>query len=220
MGVEIDHVIVCTSLGAPEAAALTALGLVEGSSNTHPGQGTANRRFFFRNAYLELLWVSDPQEAQREPARRTRLWERWSKRADGACPFGVSLRPHTPSDDVAPPFPTWAYHAPYLPPSVKIAIALDTSLTEPDFFYLGFASRPDRKGREPVTHAIPAGDLTSVRIALPGPEPRSAAARAVSALGLIGFETGAGYVMELTFDHGATGGVADARPALPLILRW
>jgi hypothetical protein len=28
----------------------------EDSSNTHPGQGTANRQFFFNNAYLELLW--------------------------------------------------------------------------------------------------------------------------------------------------------------------
>jgi Glyoxalase-like domain len=219
MSLEIDHVIVCVSEGAPEAAALTGLGFVEGSSNTHPGQGTANRRFFFNNAYLELLWVSNPDEARQEPSRRTRLWDRWSKRNDGACPFSIALRPDTPSDDMALPFPTWAYHAPYLPPQVKIALALDTSLTEPDFFYLGFATRPDVKKREPVAHALPLGDLTSVRIVLPA-EPRSAAARATRGLGLIDFQSGAGYLMELTFNHGAAAKSADVRPTLPLTLKW
>ena len=52
--------------GAPEAAALIAAGLTEGSSITHPGQGTANRRFFFENIYVELVWVSDAEEARRE----------------------------------------------------------------------------------------------------------------------------------------------------------
>jgi len=46
----IDHVFVMCSPGAPEAAALIRAGLTEGSANTHPGQGTANRRFFFRDA--------------------------------------------------------------------------------------------------------------------------------------------------------------------------
>jgi hypothetical protein len=38
--------------------------LTEGTPNIHPGQGTANRRFFFRNAMLELLWVNDEQFVQ------------------------------------------------------------------------------------------------------------------------------------------------------------
>jgi hypothetical protein len=58
----LDHVIVFCSTGAPEADDLVRLGLREGLPNTHPGQGTANCRFFFQNAYLELLWVSDPKE--------------------------------------------------------------------------------------------------------------------------------------------------------------
>ena len=66
---ELDHVFVMCDVGAPEAAALHALGLREGSPNTHPGQGTACRRFFFGNAYLELVWVTDAAEAQ-APARR------------------------------------------------------------------------------------------------------------------------------------------------------
>lgn len=80
MTVELDHLFLLTDIGAPAADLLVAFGCVEGSSNTHPGQGTANRRFFFHNVMVELLWVDNPAEAQSEPIRRTRLWERWSDR--------------------------------------------------------------------------------------------------------------------------------------------
>jgi hypothetical protein len=63
---KIDHVLIFASIGAPEAERLIAFGLTEGSPNRHPGQGTANRRFFFDNATLELLWVENPEEAQSE----------------------------------------------------------------------------------------------------------------------------------------------------------
>ena len=59
MAVEFDHVFICASPAGHEAGGLTTFGLQEGTPNTHPGQGTACRRFLFRNAYLELLWVSD-----------------------------------------------------------------------------------------------------------------------------------------------------------------
>lgn len=60
---ELDRVFVRTARDAPEAERLRALGLVEGTPNVHRGQGTANRRFFFANAMLELLWVHDEIEA-------------------------------------------------------------------------------------------------------------------------------------------------------------
>ncbi|MGA8533289.1 MAG: VOC family protein [Candidatus Tumulicola sp.] len=220
MNLELDHVIVCCGAGAPEAAALTGAGFVEGSSNVHPGQGTANRRFFFHNAYLELLWVADLDEARREPARRTRLWERWLRRQDGACPFGIALRPLDPEPSDAPPFPTWAYHAPYLPAQVSIGIALATPLAEPEFLYLNFATPPGAKQREPMTHPSGLVRLTGVRIGMPSPtDVRSQAARAASAAGLVSYYPASGYVMELVFDAGTNDRSVDLRPALPLLLR-
>jgi hypothetical protein len=105
MDFEFDHLFICTDIGACEAERLISLGLVEGTPNTHPGQGTANRRFFFHNVMLELLWVHDVEEVQSELIRRTYLWERWENRKDGACPFGVCLRPVGDSDAVA--FSNW-----------------------------------------------------------------------------------------------------------------
>lgn len=43
---ELDHLFILTGIGAYEAEHLVSFGLVEGTSNTHPGQGTTNRRFF------------------------------------------------------------------------------------------------------------------------------------------------------------------------------
>lgn len=75
------------------AAKLSQLGLVEGAPHRHPGQGTACRRFFFRNAMLELLWVEDAEEAQSAQARSLRLWDRLSNAGNGASPLGMVVRP-------------------------------------------------------------------------------------------------------------------------------
>ncbi len=216
----LDHVFICCSVGAPEAGALARLGLREGTSNTHPGQGTACRRFFFENAYLELLWVSDPNEAQCEAVRRTRLWDRWSNRGRTACPFGVVLRPPAEPRDLAPPFPTWAYHPSYMPPEVVIEIALDTPLSEPELFYLGFQRGRARFEQEPMAHGMPATEITDVGIGIPVPGPRSVAVAAAQAMGLIRIHEAEQYVLELTFDQAMHGATADLRPDLPLILRW
>ena len=238
-GVALDHVFVLCAEGAPEVARLSALGLVEGSPNTHPGQGTACRRFFFANAYLELLFVVDEAQARAEPARATRLFERWSGRRSGASPFGIVLRPldragdtaadlplrgARPADDASaaamPPFPTWSYRPAYLPQGFAIEVATGTPLDEPELFYLPFARRPDRISREPIAHGIPATEITAVSLGIPGLGARSAAARAVEETGAVAFAPAAEHLMTLTFDAGARAVAADLRPDLPLVLRW
>jgi Glyoxalase-like domain len=89
---EFDHALVWVSPGAPEAERLVAFGLTEGTPNVHAGQGTANRRFFFHNAMLELIWVQDETEAQGEPTARLGVRARWRHRETGASPFGLCLR--------------------------------------------------------------------------------------------------------------------------------
>jgi len=220
MSTALDHVFVCCSVGAPEAATLARQGLKEGSPNTHPGQGTASRRFFFQNAYLELLWVTDPAEAQSETVRPTMLWDRWYHRGLVACPFGIVLRPSPDAANPSPPFPTWAYRPSYLPPPIAIEIAHGTPLHEPGFFYLAFRRGPARITQEPVTHRLPISEITSVKIWAPGKHARSAAAEAVVAAGLVTLQEGDAYLMELTFDRGVNGGSVELRPTLPLLLRW
>lgn len=218
MGAALDHVFICCSIGGPEAELLARLGLKEGTGNAHAGQGTACRRFFFRNAYLELLWVADPQEAWDEASRPTRLWERWAQRRGGACPFGIVLRAGAHETDPTPPFESWSYRPAYLPGGLSIEIARETPLTEPVFSYLGFMRERAGAGREPIRHDLPIEALTGVTVCRPAAA-LSAAARALQAAGLVAFRDGDDFLMELDFDD-ARRGSADLRPALPLTLRW
>jgi hypothetical protein len=213
----IDHVFVLCSVGASEAEDLVRAGFAEGPPNVHPGQGTACRRFVFANAYLELVWVSDAAEAQSAAARPTRLWERWSKRGAGACPFGIILRPAPDTPAEAPaPFPAWRYVPSYMPPGTAIEIAEGTSLAEPEIFYLGF-----RRGSA-FSRAAGEGPFRKslVHVGVLGPSgPLSPTAQALQAAGLVSFREADAYSMELRLD-GADHGRADLRPALPLSLEW
>jgi hypothetical protein len=99
-------------------------------------------------------------------------------------------------------------------------VATGTPLDEPEIFYVPFARRPDRVGREPVAHGIPAAEITAVGIGVPGLGARSAAARAVEQIGPVAFVPADEHHMILTLDAGALGSTADLRPDLPLLLRW
>jgi hypothetical protein len=215
----IDHVLVLCAVGAPEAEDLKRAGLAEGPPNVHPGQGTACRRFVFANAYLELAWVSDPEEAQSEAARPTRLWERWSKRGSRACPFGIILRPAADSPAGAPaPFPAWRYTPSYMPPGTAIEVAEGTSLAEPEIFYIGF-QRGSALARAGDSERPP---RSLARVSVTGPlGALSSTTQALQAAGLVSFREADTYSMELCLDGAGAGhGQADLRPALPLRIDW
>ena len=97
-------------------------GFAEGSRNHHPGQGTANRRFFFDNAFIEFIWVEDEDEIRSDLVAPTRLWERMNWRESGASPFEICIRPSGPGQ-VEIPFSTFAYAPDYLPPGDHIPMA-------------------------------------------------------------------------------------------------
>jgi hypothetical protein len=222
-GVEVDHVFVSASVGAPEAQRLIDLGLIEGSRNRHPGQGTANRRFFFANAMLELIWVEDEAEArsEAEPARRLHLWERWSGRGGAACPFGVCLRPSEGHSDVAP-FPAWEYRPAYSPVGMPVA---NNSIidAEPLVFYIPVHRRMDSAPadqQQPFVHRLPIRELTALRIFAPGAATPSAAMLAALESGAFSFEPAAHPLLELGFDGERRGQRVDLRPTLPLVLLW
>jgi hypothetical protein len=223
MDFELDHLFVCVSEGGGrEADHLAELGLVEGTPNAHPGQGTACRRFFFANAYLELLWVSDPVEAQAETPRPLRLWERWSGRSAGACPFGVCLRPARPGVDGLP-FVAWQYRPSYLPAPLCIHIGAGSSTPEgPSLCYLPFGGRPDARpesDRQPLRHPSGFREITRVLVRSPlAPEPETA--EAVGRTGVVAFEGRQPNLLEIGFDGEVAGLRADLRPLLPLLFRW
>jgi hypothetical protein len=215
MTAELDHIFICCAEGAPEADWLIQSGFVEGSANTHPGQGTANRRFFFSNTYLELLWVCDPAEAQSEPVVPTQLWERWQRRSTGACPFGIVFRPKGSPFGEAP-FPSWSYRPAYLPAGLAIEVGLGLALSEPQLFYLPFARPPGARQPQPISHPTGIEAITGVTVTLPdGGEP-SETLRLARDCGLLRIARGPSNLLDLTVT--GNGQSVDLRPVLPLTL--
>jgi hypothetical protein len=218
---ELDHIFCMSPPGAVAAAqALTQMGLTEGSPNTHPGQGTQCRRFFFENAYLELVWVSDREEAQREAARRTRFAERWARREAGACPFGIVLRASAGSTEERCPFQAWTYRPGYFPAGAAAEFAQDPPIEEPEYVYLGFQRGRARQGAEPTAHRLPLHKLSGLSVGLPFSRSRSTAAQSLERLRLVRLMLADEYLVTLSFDDEICGRAADLRPAAPIALRW
>lgn len=223
MASEFDHLFICTDIGAREADRLVSFGFVEGSSNIHSGQGTANRRFFFHNAMLELLWVYDAEEAKAEPIHRTRLWERWSDRNKGACPFGIGLRPAIGSSPGVI-FSSWMYCPPYLPKTMSIAVGSNSDvLTEPMLFQIPFGQRPDSYPTEkmqPLNHRMGVREITRVELVSPATNDPSPELQALIDTNQVKLRAGVAYCVELGFDGEMQGQQVDFRPELPLIVSW
>jgi len=223
MPVELDHIFVCASPGGEEARALAEFGLSEGTPNVHAGQGTACRRFFFRNGYLELLWVTDPGEAQSATTRPTHLCERWNARGTDASPFGLGFRPSA-QVQCSVPFPSWEYRPPYLPESLSFHVGTNASvLKEPMLFYLPFSRRPDSDSaprRQVVEHAAGLRELTRVELISPHVDSLSTAFEALLSTGVIRRRAGAGQLVELGFDGESKGRMTDFRPGLPIVFSW
>jgi hypothetical protein len=196
---------------------LASQGVLEGSGNTHPGQGTANRRFFFGNAYLELIWVCDPVEAQSDAAYPTQLWERWFHRHSGVCPFGLVYRPGSAGEE-QPPFLCWSYRPAYLPEGLSIEVGREIPLHEPQLFYLPFLRNRGQLQSQPVTHPAGIDRITRAAVSISeGREPSATLAQAIGA-GLLSLKSGSEYLLELGFE-GTRERTLDLRPHLRVVFK-
>lgn len=211
---ELDHLFIGCTTGAPEAQALLDAGFREGSPNTHPGQGTANRRFFFAEFYLELIWIADPAAVRSDAARPTRLGERLS--GAQACPFGLLYR--RGNAQASPPFATWPYRPSYLPAGASIEFAIGTPLTEPELLFLPFVRRTRTPESEPTTHALPLQAFRGVTVGLPSVQSLSPAALGAQQAGLLRYRGVPAYAIELEFAS-PRDLLLDLRPRLPLLIR-
>lgn len=222
MTFELDHVFVCANLDAPESTQLVALGLTQGPSGVHQGQGTANRCFLFQNAYLELIWVHDDADARSPVTERIRLFERWKGRAGATCPFGICFRPTRPSRMSGPPFAGWDYLPRYVPQSRPIHVGANSDcLSEPMLFFIESASRPDTWPRQPpLQHRLGVREVTRLSWTRPTDASLSPELQAVIDAGCVSVELGRAQELKICFDNGATGQSASLAPHLPVNFRW
>ena len=215
MALHLHHVLINTSVGAPEAVHLLDAGLVEGSSNTHPGQGTANRRFFFESGFLELMWVQDEREAQSTLTAPTRLWDRWVERGRSANPFGLCFSSPDGTDSILP-FPTWAYRPGYLSDERCFLFADNLPLSEPEVFLPSWPQVPSSPETEPTRHPLGLCEMRSVSVGSPDPASISSSLRAIRDAGLVKVHHSA--APELVIEFTSQKEVQRSVPALGLYL--
>ena len=211
--IRLDHFLILTEPGAPEGDLLVEFGLAEGSSNTHPGQGTANRRFFFDNTALELGYVRDADEAKSGPGRGLRMVERAA--SDTASPIGLIVKADDGSS--APPFSGWRYYPDYFDSDMYFLVGENSELLEEPFCcFMPFSYPPhvmQQKSPEPFNQ------VSEIRVGVPIERP-SPVVEAVSACEGIQIETGQPHRLDVYFGDGAYGESNDFRPRLPLVFHW
>ena len=96
----IDHIFICSKIQGNEANRLLECGFLEGSSRVYPGQGTRNRKFYFENFYLEILWEADSLELASELIQKTGLRDRVRFEESGFSRFGLGLQNTKESDSI------------------------------------------------------------------------------------------------------------------------
>ena len=219
---ELDHIFIMTTAKAPEADSLVELGLKEGAQNSHYGQGTACRRFFFNNAVLELLWIEDEAEALLPQTAPTKLWERAHPAQTGYSPFGVCLRPSPANTDPnEPPFPAWIYKPDYLPGELSIFIAENADHPEePMLFYLPFATNTKTAPHDPQhLNNTAVSTISKIEIAYVAQPTHSAAIETLSSNSELVFISATEPKMSITFDNAKAGKNIDLSAILPLELK-
>lgn len=210
---KLDHFFILTEPGAPAADLLVDLGMVEGTPNTHPGQGTANRRFFFEDAALELIFLADENEARSGAGRGLRAFERSG--TPGASPFGIILR--ATDEATADAFPGWPYQPDYFEQGSYFVVGDNSEmLTEPSCILMP-QNLPVATGQK--LSPEPFSRVSEIRIGVPDTD-ASAALRTTGATERVSVVHGQPHVMELIFDEARLGERCDLRPDLPLIVRW
>ena len=87
----VNHIFIFTQDYNKAAQELINFGFMEGSSRVHLGQGTQNRKFNFKNFYLEILWVHDESELNSVLTKPTKLSDRANWKNNDCSPFGLCL---------------------------------------------------------------------------------------------------------------------------------
>jgi hypothetical protein len=213
----IDHFYFCVSKPEEAAKALLDLGFVEGAPNIHPGQGTANRRFFFQNMMMELLYVINEDELHSERTRVLGLDKQFHNA--GRSSIGILLRPSEDEEGLCP-FKSAMYQPEYLPESLYMNIAVGLNEGEPNFIYLSFAGKPDN--RENASHILDGTHVSvvsNVKLKTKSKDYSDSLLSIINASDLE-MEAGGEELLEIELDGSINGKEKDFQPILPLRIKW
>jgi hypothetical protein len=160
---DIDHIFIFTNNNGKIAEELVQFGLTEGSSRVHVGQGTTNRKFYFENFFLEILWVHNEEELKSDITKPTGLWQRADFNSNKS-PFGLCI---ANTDETERLFESaFKYQPAYFPVGLNIDILKnEQNLNLPWTFRLPFKGQKKNE-TEPTEHSCGLKNLTSVEFGI------------------------------------------------------
>lgn len=210
MALSLDHVFILTEPGAPFADELVLNNFIEGPSNTHSGQGTANRRFFFNGFTLEWIFVTDEHEAVTGPGKKLQFVDRW--KVQNASPFGIVVRTDAPLL-----YPHWLYWPDYFNGEMSFAVGENSSELQEPLCICMPQELPQCSPPEDLCNADKV--LTKIDIYVDAEE-LSEAAKHFKAIEGVNLILDDAHRTELTFNHGEAGQHIDLLTSVPVRLVW
>jgi Glyoxalase-like domain len=162
---EIDHIFIFSKNKGKEADEFLEFGFTEGSNRAHIGQGTVNRKFYFENFFIEILWVENENEIKSKLLLPTKLWERSNFENNEYSPFGLCI---VNTEETEMLFEkNIKYQPEYFPKGLEIEILNDEKNPKlPWTFRLPFKGEK-KKTEEPILHKNGINILTKTEFKIP-----------------------------------------------------
>lgn len=228
----LSHAWIVVGTGARERTALEKAGFrIAATINRHDGQGTASVSVELLNGFLELLYP-DPavpvSPASKAGAEKFRLKSAW--RETGYSPIGIVFD-RTPATPQKLPFPTWTVTADWMDPGTFIEMMTPKEMPRAVSLSISSHRESTREkenealARDPVKgamflHPNGARRLTRLRVVAPGEDRLPPAASYLAGQGLVTFDVGTRWLLDVTLDNGTQGVTRDLQPELPMIVHY
>ncbi|MFN6571997.1 VOC family protein [Dendronalium sp. ChiSLP03b] len=226
---EVDRIFICTAKGAESVSVLEELGFYCSNQLVqHVEQGTASRIIFFENTYLELIWVENRHLVKQQSVHvGVHILNRFHGQHIGVSPFGIGLRKK--SDDSSLVFRSTSNWTELIPEQMSISFATENLENQkepfcfviPDCIALTTWLDPSLTAHQQlISHPLGVKKLTNVKITVNSDKDLTDAMSVLCTHSAVTIERGKSPLLELTFDEGIRDKNLDARPILPILLKY
>ena len=226
----LSHALISVTTGAPERRALEKAGFrIAPTVNRHDGQGTASVTIELLNGFLEFIYP-DPTvpvlPALQAGAEKYRLKSAW--RETGYSPIGIAFN-RTPATPEKFPFATWRISLEWMEKGTFIEMMTPKEMPKAISLSIHPTSTGEKENeilaRDPVKgwmflHPNGARRLTALRVVAPGADGFPPAASYIAGYGLVKFDVGRQWLLEVTFDNGKQGKTKKLEPDLPMVIHY
>ncbi len=155
----IHHIFIFSEEHGQVADELVSFGLTEGSNRAHIGQGTSNRKFYFDNFYLEILWVHDQSEIKSELIKSTGLHDRSNFKVNDFSPYGLCVVNDESTNKLFEN--SYKYQPQYFPDGITIEVLKNENEPSlPWMFRLPFKGQVKNEN-EPTVHKTQMKELSA-----------------------------------------------------------